>query len=250
MTLVQRPHPPALAHGDIAEVLPGIHFVTGTVGMPGPLPVRFSRNMTIVRQGERLVVINAVRLDDAGLAKLDSLGKVTDVIRIAGNHGMDDPFYQDRYKAKVWAVAGQRYTAGFDTNAANVYLEPDVEMTDKTELPIAGARLYVIHSKPPEALLLLEQSDGTLVTGDSLQHWATPDAYFNFVGRTMMRLFGFIKPHNVGPAWLKQCKPPKEDLRGLLDLPFVNVLPAHGAAVLGEARERYRPAVERVSAPG
>jgi hypothetical protein len=249
MALVSRPHPPALPHGDIREVLPGIYFVTGTVGMPGPLPVRFSRNMTIVREGERLVLVNSVRLDDAGLAALDALGKVTDVIRLAANHGMDDPFYRDRYRAKVWAVAGQRYTSGFDTNAPDVYLEPDVAIDERTELPLAGARLYLIHSKPPEGLLVLERHGGTIVSGDCLQHWAEPDAYFSFLGKTMMRMMGFIRPHNVGPGWLKQCKPPKDELRKILELDFTNVLPSHGGAVIGTARDQYRPAIDRVSAP-
>ena len=79
MALVARPHPPALPHGAIREVLPGIHFVTGTVRMTTP-PIGFSRNMTIVREGERLVLVNCVRLDEAGLAALDALGKVTDDI--------------------------------------------------------------------------------------------------------------------------------------------------------------------------
>jgi hypothetical protein len=247
MGLVARPHPPALPHGQIREVLPGIHFVQGTVAMPGPLPVRFSRNMTILREGERLVLVNSLRLDDAGLAALEKLGKVTDVIRLAANHGMDDPFYRARYDAKVWAVEGQRYTAGFDTKAPDVYLEPDVVMTDKTELPVAGARLYTFRSEPPEGMLVLERNGGTVVSGDCLQHWAEADAYFSLLGKLMMKMMGFMKPWNIGPGWLKQCKPPKEDLRGILGLEFVNVLTAHGAAVVGEARERYRPAIERVS---
>jgi hypothetical protein len=67
------------------------------------------------------------------------------------------------------------------------------------------------------------------------------------LGRLMMRMLGFIKPHHVGPGWLKQNKPPKDDLRGILGLSFVNVLTAHGEPVVGEARERFRPAIERVS---
>src|SRR5678816_253000 len=125
MPRVTRAHLPALPHGDIREVLPGIYFVTGTLAMPGPLPMRFSRNMTIIREGDRLVLVNSIRLGDAGLAALDALGKVTDVIRLAGYHGMDDPFYRERCKAKVWAVSGQRYTSGFDANTPNVYFEPD-----------------------------------------------------------------------------------------------------------------------------
>jgi glyoxylase-like metal-dependent hydrolase (beta-lactamase superfamily II) len=248
MPLVARPHPPALPHGDIREVLPGVHFVTGTLGLPGPLPMRFSRNMTILREGgDRLVLVNSVRLDDAGLAALDVLGKVTDIVRIAGNHGMDDPFYRERYKAKVWVLAGQRYTAGFDVKSPQVYLEPDVTIDDGTALPIAGARVYRINSTPPEGILVVERDGGTLVTGDALQHWAEPDPYFSFLGKVMMKLMGFVKPHNVGPAWLKQCRPPKSELRGILDLTFANVLPAHGSPVLGGARDHYRPAIERAT---
>lgn len=247
MPLVARAHPAAFPHGDLREVLPGIHFVTGTVPLPGPLPVRFSRNMTVIREGDRLVLVNSIRLDDAGLAALDKLGKVTDVIRLAANHGMDDPFYKERYDAKVWAVRGQRYTAGFDTKAPEVYFEPDATIDDGTELPLAGARLYKIESTPAEGLLLLEKDGGTIVSGDCLQHWAEADAYFSFLGKVMMRLMGFIKPHNVGPGWLKACKPPKKDLRGILDLDFANVLPAHGSPVLTGARDHYRPAITRVS---
>ena len=65
MALVTRPHPRALPHGAIREVLPGIHLVNGTVRMAMP-PLRFSRNMTIVREGERIVLVNCVRLDEAG----------------------------------------------------------------------------------------------------------------------------------------------------------------------------------------
>jgi len=87
-----------------------------------------------------------------------------------------------------------------------------------------------------------------VISGDCLQHWAVPDEYFSWLGRTMMKMMGFIKPHNIGPGWLKQCKPPKDQLRAILELPFANVLPAHGAPVIGDARERYRAAIERVTA--
>jgi len=246
MPLVARPHPPALPHGAIREVLPGVHFVTGTVRMAKP-PLRFSRNMVIVREADRLVLVNCVRLDTAGLAALDALGKVTDVVRLAAGHGMDDPFYRERYNAKVWTVAGQRYTAGFDANAKDVYLEPDVSMGPGTELPLTDARLYTIRASPPEALLVLDRHDGTVVAGDCLQNWGKTDAYFNWLARVMMPVMGFIRPHNVGPAWLKACKPPKEDVRGILGLDFSNLLPAHGEAVIGNAREQFRAAIERVS---
>lgn len=249
MSVVPRPFPPALPHGPLREVLPTVHVVTGTVGLPGPLPVRFSRNMAVLKEGGRLVLVNTVRLDDAGLRALDALGEVTDVIRIAGNHGSDDPFYADRYRAKVWAVAGQRYTAGFDTDAPDTYFTADEEIGESTKLPIEGARVYRMASSPPEGLLVLERSGTTVIAGDCFQNWAAPDEQFSFVAKIMMRMMGFVRPHNVGPAWFKRCKPPLEELRGTLDLGFDNVIPAHGAVVVGGALEKFRPIVERLTTP-
>jgi hypothetical protein len=242
-----RPFPPPQPHGELTEVLPGIFFVTGTVGMPGPLPVRFSRNMTVVREGERLVLVNTVRLHEGGLAALDRLGKVTDVIRLAANHGMDDPFYADRYGAKVWALKGQRYTSGFNTSAPETYFAPQVEVDATTSLPLDGGRVHFIHSQPPEGLLLLPQHGGVLVAGDCLQNWGSTDAYFNWLGAAMMRMMGFVRPHNIGPGWLKQCKPPTEEVRAILGLPFSHVLPSHGTPVIGQAVARYRPVIDRLA---
>jgi hypothetical protein len=248
--MAPRAHPPAFAHGELREIFPDIFFVTGTIRMPGRVPVSFSRNMTVVREGERLVLINSLRLDDEGLKRLDALGKVTDVVHIAALHGMDDPFYKERYGAKVSVVKGQRYVSGFNVNAIETYLTPDAELDARAALPLSGARVYVIGSTPPEGLLLLEREGGVLVSGDCLQNWQTPDRYFSFVGRLVMRAMGFIKPHNVGPAWLKRTKPPAADLRGLLELPFEHVLPAHGSAVIGDAKAKYRARIEASSASG
>jgi hypothetical protein len=247
MTVVPRPFPPAMPHGELREVFPNLYFVTGTTRLPMGVPIRFSRNMTVVRESDRLVLVNTMRLDDAGLAALDKLGKVTDIIRLAGNHGADDPFYADRYQAKVWVVRGQRYTAGFDTNAATTYFAPHGELDVESPLPIAGAKLHVIHSRPPEALLVLERAGGVCISGDCFQHWERPDAYFNWLAKPMMRMMGFLKPHNIGPGWLKQCKPPADELAATLDLPFDHVLPAHGEPVIGEARTKYRAAVARAT---
>ena len=62
-----------------------------------------------------------------------------------------------------------------------------------------------------------------------------------------MKMMGFIRPHHPGPGWLKQCKPPKEQLRGILDLEFANVLTAHGAAAVGGALDLSRPAIQRAT---
>lgn len=243
-----REHPPAEAHGEIEELFPDVFFVTGGVTMNGPMTMRFSRNMTIVRQDGALTLINSVRLNDEGLAALDALGKVEHVIRLAGFHGMDDPFYKERYGAKVWNVAGQVYASEFDNakNAeATTYFVADEGMEPDTQLPLSDARLIAIRAKVPEALLFLERDGGILVAGDCLQNWAKPDSYFNLPGKLMMRLMGFIKPHNVGPAWAKMTKPNGEDMAGLIELGFENLLPVHGAPVIGGAAAAFTPAIQR-----
>lgn len=246
MALVPRPFPAAQPHGALREILPGLYFVTGTVGVgPG---VRFSRNMMIVREGERLVIVNSVRLNDAGLAELERLGKVTDVVRVAGFHGMDDPFYRDRYGATVWALAGQRYVAGFDMSAPDVYFEADRYVTPADSLPIAGARLFSFGTATPEGAVLVPYGNGTLLVGDALQNWGTTNPYFSLLGKVMMKAMGFIKPYNIGPGWLKAARPSGAQLRSVLELPFENVLPSHGDPVLGEARSRYRPRIEAIAA--
>jgi hypothetical protein len=247
---MSRRFPPAYPHGDIREIFPDIYFVTGSVQMPGPLPVRFSRNMTIIRRDGALVLVNSLRLDDARLAALDELGKVAHVIRLAGFHGMDDPFYKERYGATVWAMKDHVYAKGFDAKKIAPeagYFQPDVRMDANTELPLPNARLFPFTCHAGEALLLLEREGGIVVSGDALQNWKETDPYFTTLGSIMMRLMGFIKPHNVGPGWLKAARPDLRELKAILGLEFEHVLPVHGTPVIGGAREAYRPAIERLS---
>ncbi len=234
--------PEALPHGDIAELLPGIHFVTGSIRMTAPLPTRFSRNMTILRQDGALVLINSVRLDEPGLRALDALGEVKHVLRMAGFHGSDDPFYKDRYGATIWSVDAP-YVPGFDAGAPP-YFTADEILTETTELPIQGARLIPFHSaRTAEAMLFLDRDGGILVSGDCLQNWARPDRFFSLPARLMMRAMGFIRPYNVGPGWLKIAKPDPAEIKALLDLDFEHVLPAHGALVIGNAKALYTPRI-------
>lgn len=237
-----RPHPPAFEHGDIVELFDDVFSVTGSVSLPGPLPMRFSRNMTILRQDGELTLINTVRLNPQGLAELGQLGDVKTVIRVAAFHGMDDPFYKERYDATVLSIDAP-YLTGFGTGA-KPYFTPDQIIDSSTELPIEGLHLHLIESSSPiEGLLRLDRDGGILIVGDSLQNWAKPDRFFSLPARLMMRLMGFIKPHNIGPGWIKAAKPDPAELRSLLDLEFDHLLPAHGTPVIGGAKQAYAPAI-------
>lgn len=215
--------------------------------MPGGL--RFSRNMTVIRQGNELVLVNSMRLSDDGLAELERLGKVAHVVRLAGFHGRDDLFYKERYGARVSCIRGQAYSRGFGRpKPADIYFHADAELDATTAPPVEGARLFVFDSNPSEALLLWERDGGTVISGDALQNWASSDEWFSWLATVVMRFMGFIKPHNIGPGWLKQATPPVGDLERLLSLSFDKLLPAHGSPVLSQAAALFRPAIERAIA--
>lgn len=242
--------PPARAHGPLREVLPGLHLVKGSFRLG---PITMSRNMTVIARGDDLVLVNSVRLDPHGLAQLDALGRVTDVIRLAAAHGSDDPFYKDRYGATVWDIEGQRYFEGTDARKGKTYFVSDHALGNGPVPPLPGARSIRLSTQPPEGLLLLPHGGGTLVSGDVLHHWARGRDHFNLVGRVLMRGLGFVGPHRIGKGWLDACAPDPAELEALLELPFAHVLPAHGDPVLGDAPAKYRHAVqayaERVRGP-
>ena len=209
------------------------------------MPMKIGRAMTVVRTGSGLAILNSMRLSEEGLAELESLGDVKHVIRLAGFHGRDDGFYRERYGAKVYALEGQQYVRGMKPGKAEPYMEPDAWVTAESALPIDGARLKVFGSStPPEAVCLIEREGGILVAGDSLQHTPAPDEFYNLTAKFMMKRFGFLKPYNVGPGWLQFASPSAAEVRSLLELSFEHVLPAHGDAVIGGAKEKFRPAIE------
>ena len=162
---------PQLPHGEIREIFTDVFFVTGTVKPTfNDTPFQFSRNMTIVRDGGELTLINTVRLDDAGLAKLDSLGKVSHLVKL-GSHGIDDKFYLDRYSSKQWALAGQTHGGGQPT---------DQVLTVDGPAPFTGGSLFLFETaKAPEGLLRIDREGGILVSCDSLQNLAEVDQYFD-----------------------------------------------------------------------
>ena len=239
----QKSFPKASRHSSLEELFSDVFFVRGSLTVKTPLPFSFSRSMTIVRSGESLTLINTMRLSDTGLAELDKLGKVENVIRLAGFHGRDDPFYAHRYGATVWIVPGMSYHRGFKPKGPSYFTNHRDLLPDQLVIP--NAHLHVFDVTPPEGALLLKRDGGILIVGDSLQNWATVDEYFNFIGKVMMKRMGFIRPCNVGPGWVRETQPTTEQLRSILKLDFDHVLPAHGTAVVGGAREKFRPAIER-----
>lgn len=231
--------PPALAHGPIKEVFPDIFFVSGAMEtVLQQMDWAFSRNMTVVREGERLIIVNSVRLSDEGLAELDRLGRVTDVVRLGALHGRDDPFYVDRYNAKYWAMPGMEHETG---------LKAVQTLTPDGPLPISDATLFDFRTTQiPEGVLHLDRAGGILIACDALQNWCTPDEYFSDASRELMQNMGFFTPANLGPVWVQAASPAGEDFHRLKGLPFKHALCGHGEPLHETAREDYTATFSRL----
>lgn len=221
----------ALPHGMIEEVLPDIFFVTGTRCWDFmDRRWQFSRNMTVVRDGEDLILFNAVRLSDEGLADLDALGRVAHVVQVGGLHGIDDAFYRDRYGATYWAQPG----------AGQAGVTVDATLTEGGRLPLADTEIFVFRTtKTPECIFRLDRNGGVLIACDALQNYLAPDRFFDDGTAALMTDMGFFRPANVGVVWMQAAAPGAEDFRRLSQLTFDHVFCAHGAPIIGGAQPAF-----------
>jgi hypothetical protein len=231
--------PPALSHGAIEEVFPDVFFVSGAMEtVLQDIDWKFSRNMTVVRDGERLIIVNSVRLDETGLAELDRLGRVTDVVRLGSLHGRDDPFYVDRYAAEYWAMSGMEHETGLQATRT---LKPD------DSLPISDASLFEFQTTQiPEGILHLDRDGGILIACDALQNWHAPDEFFSDSSRELMQQMGFFTPANLGPVWVQRATPEGDDFARLKELAFRHTLCGHGQPLRDTAHEDYSATISKL----
>lgn len=228
-----------MPHGPIREILPDVFFVTGTMrGEFFGTMWQFSRNMTIVRENGNLSIFNSVRLDDAGLAELDRLGKVVNVVRLGDMHGVDDPFYVHRYNATFWALPDMHVQEG---------LRIDKPLVEGGEMPVSGSTLFVFKTvKRPECILRLDREGGIMIACDSLQHWVEPDEFFDETTVATMQQFNFFQPANLGPAWMHESQPQAEDFVRLKEIPFTHAFCGHGYPHLHNAQEAYHARIKEM----
>lgn len=221
--------PEQLPHGLLEEVLPDIFVVKGLIRIEVDQTHEFSRNMTVIRDGDALTLINTIRLDDAGLAALDVLGSVRHIAKLGAFHGRDDAFYIDRYGADLWAPEGMTYSRGEKTGQT---------MRNGETGPTSDSTSFVFDTpKAPEAILHLSRHTGVLVTCDSFQSASGPDEYFNEVSAESKRRLGFFGRPVIGPGWRKAAEPEQSDYEQLLNLNFRHMFTGHGEPVLEDAHD-------------
>lgn len=227
--------PEQLPHGELVEVLPDIFVVTGQIRIEVAETHEFSRNMTVVRDGNELTLVNSIRLDDAGLEMLETLGDVRHVVKLGSYHGRDDAYYIDRYGAKLWAPEGMTYTRGEAT---------DRTLIDGEQGPCFDSTAFDFQTpKAPEAALHLNRHGGVLLTCDSFQNSLGPDEFYNEIAAESKMRLGFFKKAVIGPGWRKFAEPKASAFQRLLKLKFQHLLTGHGGPLLNEAYEAISASV-------
>jgi len=232
-------YPEPSFHRPIEEIFPDVFYVQGTVKMgPG---MNITRSMVIIREGGELSLINAIRLGPEGEVELEKLGQVKHLLKI-GSHGMDNPYYIDKYQAKVWS-----------REEADLAYERDVTIEEKGELLFGNATIFKFqNATSPEYPILLHREGGILITCDSVQNWENKDLKIgSFIGGLVTRILGFLGPAKIGPMWLKTVTPPSgpnlsSDFKRLLSLDFVHLLSGHGSPLLNDAKSSLEKQVSKV----
>ena len=237
---MEKTHLAASPHGTISEPLKDIFFVTGTREWNVmDMDMKFSRNMTVVREDGKLTLFNAVRLSDDGLKSLQALGEISNVVQVGGLHGIDDAFYCDTYGATYWA----------QPEAGQEGVPVDRALVPGGEMPTSNTEMFAFQStKVPEAIFRLDRDGGVLIACDALQNYLEPDAFFDDQSIEVMTNMGFFTAANVGPLWMQSAEPRAKDFQRLSKMSFENVFCGHGAPVLGTAFAAYAATFKRLFA--
>ena len=238
-TTIMKTYHEVMPHGKIQEIFKDVFFVSGTMKNEFfGSNWQFSRNMTVVREDGKLTILNSVRLNEKGLKELESLGKITNVVRLGDMHGVDDRFYIDTYNATYWAIPGMSMPEG---------LKMDKELSEGGEMPFGDATFFQFKTtKRPEGIIRLDREGGIMIACDSLQNWTEPDEFFHKDTVETMQKMGFFVPANLGLAWLHESDPQASDFSDLKKIPFEHALCGHGYPLVNNAQQQYHNTFKRM----
>ncbi len=233
---------PALPHDNIEKIFENLYFVMGSsITHHEGMNIQHSSNMTIVRNGEELTLINTIRLDDNGLQQLDSLGKVKNIVRLGAFHGKYDAFYLNHYHAKLWALPGMKDDCGGGVN-----ITPDVVISSEGEIPFPECTFFVFETASyPEAILYLAQQGGILISCDSVKNWTLIDRFFSPETAKEHLAAGEIGPAKI-TFWSKACNVEASDFSRLMLLSFRHLIPAHGQPIINHANKAILSSIQQL----
>lgn len=173
-----------LPHGDIEQLADNLYIVEGKL----PMPLHETpRHMTIAKLTRgRLAIFSAIALDEARMAKLESLGKPTFLIVPSGIHRIDAKPWKDRYP-DLQVIAPEKA-------CARISHVVDVDTTE-LELDDPFVKLfYVPGTANRELAMTVQTSTGrTLVLNDLIFNMEAPKGWRNLPFKLLR--FGFGRPN-------------------------------------------------------
>jgi hypothetical protein len=222
-----------LPHGKLTRVTDGILTVIGEIKMP---LMKLPRRMTLVRlNGGRLVVFNAIALDEDEMRQIEDFGTPAFLIVPNDHHRLDSRIWKERYPAmRVIAPEGSREK-----------VEEAVKV-DSTQGDFGDAKIVFVTvpgTDGREGALEVEGEDGlTLVLNDIVGNIRDEHGF----GGWLLRRMGFAgdEPHLPGPVKLNMVAS-KSALRAqLLDWAgresLKRILVSHGETIDGDPRQALR----------
>jgi len=232
---------PISPHDPIEEIQPDVFMVRGEIKMNALMTI--TRNMAIVRHEGELTLVDPIRLSSGEEKRLEGLGSVKRILRLGSMHGVDDPYYMERYSAELWAPG---------LSEAHPEPKPTLTWDESTPLPFPDAQLFRFAGlNQPGGALLLRRGKGLLITCDGIQHYGDY-SHNNLPARIMMPIIGFPKTTIVGPMWVKMMTPKgrrlESEFRRLLEVDFDQLLSAHGTLLESGAHEACERAVDKMFA--
>lgn len=235
--------PPAYKHDKIEEVFANVFRVrVQNIEKLFGINLSFNRNMIIVREGQDLTLINSARLSEQGLAELEQLGTVKNLVSMGCAHGKDDRFYIDRYTPKTFFLKGLRHIKGIK--------ECDVVLSNDSEKPFQNCEVTILElGKRIEGAITIQRDGGILLLCDTISTPAQEAKYFNVASKILFTLFGVHKTISQGKTIVPKtlifnCKIKKRDLEPLRNLSFNHLLSAHGDPIHDNAHEMVVAAID------
>jgi hypothetical protein len=139
-----------LPHKPIEKLAPNLWRVTGTLGKD------VQRQMMLARMADgRVIVHNAIALDDAEMKELEAWGEPSVIFVPNGFHRMDAAIWKQRYpNAKVYAPAGAR---------KRVEKVVQVDGTTADAPSDASAKLVPLDGCPMEGVMEVRTDEGVTV---------------------------------------------------------------------------------------
>jgi hypothetical protein len=224
-----------LPHGPIEVLAPNLWWVEGVLN---PKDRGNRRVMVLARLRDgRIIMHNAIALDDPSMAKIDAWGNVAAILVPNRFHRKDAYIMQKRYpRAKVYAPAGAAKAVSKATPVAGTYA--DVPTDDTISLhDIHGVRVR-------EGVMVVESDDGaSSVFCDTVMNLPKLSGLMGWLRHPT----GTLSVPRSASLVAKDRHALKSDLlRVAARKDLVRVVPGHGEVVRDRAREALRLAAERL----